>query len=45
MLTEFPEFAEQYNVARYVVPPVAKYEGAEAADSTKELYGIPTETK
>jgi hypothetical protein len=44
MLAEFPEFAKQYNVAKFVVPPTAKYQGAEAADNLKGLYGIPTGT-
>jgi hypothetical protein len=45
MLAEFPDLDKQYNVAKNVIPPIAKYQGQEAANAQKELYGIPTETR
>jgi hypothetical protein len=45
MLDEFSGpggFAEAYRTAQYTVPAIAKYQGKEAADSVKDLYGIPT---
>jgi hypothetical protein len=46
MLAEFGGpggFAEAFNRARYVIPVIGKYEGADAANAMKEQYGIPTE--
>jgi hypothetical protein len=47
MLAEFEGngFAAAYRQARYVVPSIARFQGQEAADSVKGLYGIPTNVK
>jgi hypothetical protein len=48
MLAEFTgegNFTEAFNRARYVIPVIGKYEGAEAANAEKDLYGIPTEVR